>query len=59
MTVAPQKGFPEERPNLQKELEDYFETFGPVASVRMRRTDKKEGSKFKVRFTRNYTVHVC
>lgn len=35
------KGFPDEHKDLQVELEKYFEKYGPVKEVRMRRTDDK------------------
>ncbi|KAG8909038.1 hypothetical protein FRB99_000141 [Tulasnella sp. 403] len=41
------KGFPDETPDLQKRIEEFFEQYSPVAGVRMRRTDKSEGLKFK------------
>ncbi|KAL1922627.1 uncharacterized protein VTP21DRAFT_10166 [Calcarisporiella thermophila] len=40
------KGFGEETPTLQFELEDFFAKFGDCRAVRMRRTDDKE-KKFK------------
>ena len=36
------KNFPDEYPNLQVDLEQYFKNFGDVISVRMRRDDEKK-----------------
>lgn len=44
------KGFGEEYPTLQQELEEFFMTFGKVNSVRMRRDMNKDDKPFKVRF---------
>jgi lupus La protein len=49
-TNVEQKGFGEERPTLQKELEEYFSKYGLVRSVRMRRQD--DTKQFKVRSSR-------
>ena len=43
--MSVQKGFPDETPTLQKELEAYFNKFGTASAVRMRRDEAK---KFKV-----------
>ena len=40
-----QKGFGDETPTLQAELEEYFNKFGRINAVRMRRDQEK---KFKV-----------
>lgn len=42
-----QKGFGEEEPGLQQKLEAFFDTYGGVNAVRMRRVDGKK--EFKVR----------
>jgi hypothetical protein len=36
---APQKGFGEEVPGIQRKLEQFFAKFGKVAAVRLRRID--------------------
>lgn len=41
------KGFPDEVPGLQQRIEKFFEEYAPIAGVRFRRTDKKDGRKFK------------
>ncbi|KAG8896138.1 hypothetical protein FRC00_006408 [Tulasnella sp. 408] len=41
------KGFPDEVPGLQQRIEQFFEQYAPIAGVRFRRTDKKDGRKFK------------
>ncbi|KAG8944465.1 hypothetical protein FRC04_001777 [Tulasnella sp. 424] len=41
------KGFPDEAPGLQQRIEKFFEEYAPIAGVRFRRTDKKDGRKFK------------
>lgn len=43
-----QKGFPDESEGLQRELEKFFEKWGKVNAVRMRRDEHK---KFKVRLS--------
>lgn len=43
-----QKGFGEEAPGLQRNLEQFFSKYGKVAAVRMRRVDGTKA--FKVRF---------
>lgn len=45
---GPQKGFPDETPDLQVRLEKFFGQYGKVNAVRMRRTEQKV---FKVRFS--------
>lgn len=41
LTNRHQKGFPDEYPALQVELERYFARFGAISAVRMRRKDDK------------------
>ncbi|KAG8871596.1 hypothetical protein FRB97_008488 [Tulasnella sp. 331] len=36
------KGFPDQRPGLQQEIEAFFTTYGQVASVRMRRAEDRK-----------------
>ena len=43
-----QKGFGEEVPGLQRNLEQFFSKYGKVGAVRMRRVDGTKA--FKVRF---------
>jgi lupus La protein len=45
-SLGVQKGFGKEEPDTQQKLEDYFNKYGKVNAVRMRRTETKE---FKVR----------
>lgn len=42
MLTPTQKGFGEETPTLQYDIEKFFEPYGPVLSVRLRRDDEKK-----------------
>ena len=48
LLITLQKGFGEEAPGLQRNLESFFSKYGKVAAVRMRRVDGTKA--FKVRF---------
>lgn len=47
ISLCLQKGFPEETETLQQELEKFFEQFGQINVVRMRREERAKPKKFK------------
>ena len=54
LLIPLQKGFGEEAPGLQRNLEQFFSKYGKVAAVRMRRVDGTKA--FKVHFPNIHAV---